>query len=298
MKDLQGMGKNILYTSGNLVMEVSSDVLVDAGFQTGKAVNELMACASLQLQDENMGVEVQSPMLKNVQEILNGRSKLSPITGLIASTVGCTIEAANSEARLLAINVGDRAVDLVSIPGQFGHDVRVISYKNAGKIAKIAIRTHNNKGEEVGLQLDVRVVAAVRSLPDLALSAAGGVLELTQVAISEGNDKGFKVLVNGISSGITFAKETALVVIDIPVTRATALLENGFKAIYNTLKAGYCIGKLAVLGGWADDVHESADCYVLHRSEAAKQVFYSIGSAIGGRSADQIDADIKQAMNE
>lgn len=296
MADVKKMGKNVLFTSGNLLMEVSSDLLVDAGFQSVKTAGELFACASntlaLSEDEKEYGAEITSPFLKDVQKAVNGRQKTSAITGLIASTLGCTIDAANSSARLLAINTGDRMVDLVAIPGTLGHDVKVISYKNAGDIAKIAIRTHNKKGEEVGLQLDVRVVAAVRSMPELAIAAAGGALELADIGVQAGND-GLKVLVNGVSSGITFAKEASLVIIDIPVVRATSLVENALKAAYHGVGAALNLVGFAITGS-----EDMADAYVECRIEASKQVFYSIGTLIGGRTASEIDADIEKALNE
>ncbi len=290
--DFSKMAQNTLYSTGNFLMQLGSDVIVDAGYQSWEQVKKLVACPSAQM-DENFGYDLKYEPLKQLQRVVNGREngRTSPITGIVASLTGCAVNFGAETFGLLAINTGDRLVDLVAIPGQLGHDIRVIAYKRAGKFAKVAVRTKDSQGNPVGLQLDLRVVAVAAGMPDTALMAAGGLAELSYDLVKAGNEKVWKVAVNGAVTGIDMGVRTAAFIVDIPVVRAVALAENG-------IMAGVHLGAAALDLAWfiISGDEASADGYVSHRKAAAKSIFYSIGSVISGRNAEKIDEELKKAF--
>ncbi len=290
VKDFQNMAQNTLYTAGNFVMQLGADIVFDAGFQTVQQITNLLSCPAAQM-DEEFGYDLKYEPLKYLQKVVNGREngRTSAITGIVFAHTGCAINVAAETLGVLAINTGDRLVDLVAIPGQLGHDIRVISYTRAGKYAKLVVRTTKSNGEPLDdLQLDVRVVALAAGMPDTALMAAGALAEGAYIGLQHVN-QGWKVAVNGAVTGIDMGVRTAAFVVDIPVVRAVALSENAVKAVAHTAQAAWYLGKVVIFANGDD-----ADAYGSHRTMAAKQVFYSIGSVVSGRSASKID----KLMNE
>lgn len=241
--------------------------------------------------DENFGYDLKYEPLKWLQKVVNGREngRTSAITGIVFAFTGCTINVGAETLGILAINTGDRLVDLVAIPAQLGHDLRVISYDRAGKYAHLVVRTTKADGTPLDdLQLDVRIVALAAGLPDTALMAAGGLVEGSYELLKLGN-QGWKVAVNGAVTGIDMGVRTAAFIVDIPMVRAIAVLENGVMATAHLAQAAWYLGDVIITADPA-----SADKYGSHRTMAAKNVFYTIGSVVSGRSAEKID----KLMNE